>query len=69
MELFSEFFFFFFFVCLTDLDGGADAIYYSVMSFVGYDYRKERKGTDDDDDDSPFENFDSENDDNTTGSS
>ena len=52
-----------------DLDGGADAIYFSVMSFVGYDYRKEKKGTDDDDDDdSPFENFDSENDDNTTGS-
>ena len=66
MGLFSEFFFFFF-VCLMGLDGGADAIYFSVMSFVGYDYRKERKGTEDDDD-SPFENFDSENDDNTTGS-
>ena len=53
-----------------DLGNGADAIYFSVMSFVGYDYRKERKrevddGDDgDDDDDSPLENFANENDDN-----
>ena len=42
---------------------------FSVMSFVGYDYRKERKGVvddDDDDDDSPLENFDDENDNNTS---
>ena len=33
---------------------------FSVMSFVGYDYRKERKGVDDDgeDDDGSLENFD-----------
>jgi hypothetical protein len=45
-----------------------DAIILSVMSFVGYDYRKERKGVvdddEDDDDDSPLENFEDENDDN-----
>ena len=39
---------------------------FSVMSFVGYDYRKERKGVvddgNDDDDDSLLENFDDEND-------
>ena len=34
------------------------------MSFVGYDYRKERKGVDDDDD-GPLENLDDENDNNT----
>ena len=41
------FFFFFYFL-------------FSVMSFVGYDYRKERKGVDDDgeDDDGSLENFD-----------
>ena len=38
------------------------------MSFVGYEYRKERKRVvgDDDDDDSPLENFDDENDSNTS---
>ena len=47
---------------------GVDAIYFSVMSFVGYDYRKERKATVDDNDDSPLEDFDDENANNTTGS-
>ena len=39
---------------------------FSVMSFVGYDYRKERKGVvdDDDGDDSPL--GDDENDNNTS---
>jgi hypothetical protein len=61
---------FFFVFWLMNLDGGANAIYLSVMSFVGYDYRKdsEKKGVADDDDDSPQENFDDENDNNTTGS-
>ena len=48
--------------------GGVDANYFSVMSFVGYDYRKERKATVDDNDDSPLEDFDDENANNTTGS-
>ena len=45
--------------------------FFSVMSFVGCDYRKERKGVaDDEDEDSPPENFDDENDNyTTTGSS
>ena len=69
MGLFSEFFFFGFF-WLMNLSGGADAVYFSVMSFVGYDYRKERKGVlVDDDDGSPLENFGDENDNKTTTSS
>ena len=62
--------FLFFLVILVDGFGEcADTIViFSVMSFVGYDYRKERKGVvdDDDDDDSPLENFDDENDNNTS---
>ena len=54
MGLFSEFFLVFW---LLYLGGGADAIYFSVMSFVGYDYRKERKGVVDGGDDSLLENF------------
>ena len=67
MGLFSEFFLVFW---LLYLGGGADAIYFSVMSFVGYDYRKERKGVlVDDDDGSPLVNFGDENDNKTTTSS
>ena len=62
-----------FFFCLFGFDGFLVLMrlfifYLSVMSFVGYDYRKERKGVDDDDDgddDGPLENFDDENDNNT----
>ena len=45
--------------------------FFSLMSFVGCDYRKERKGAvEEEEDDSPLENFDVENDNNTsTGSS
>ena len=41
-------------------------LFFSVMSFVGYDYRKEKKGEDGDGEDSPLplENFDDENDNN-----
>ena len=57
MSLFLAFFWGFSMVVLMRF------LFISVMSYVGCDYRQERKGVaDDDHDDSPLENFDDEND-------